>query len=96
MYLLQDSGWYGVNEKYIEELQAGKNMGCGWYSGCKDNNNHEYFCDQPGESLCNFDYSAYGICKNEFLEKDDCHTVKPYTDFNCAVLSDSVTTELIS
>lgn len=44
-YLLKDSGWYGVNEKYIEELQAGKNMGCGWYSGCKDNNNFEYFCD---------------------------------------------------
>ena len=26
--VLKDSGWYGINELFVEELQAGKDMGC--------------------------------------------------------------------
>ncbi len=29
--LLLDSGWYKINGKYVENLEAGKLMGCGWY-----------------------------------------------------------------
>jgi hypothetical protein len=29
--LLKDSGWYGIEERYFEELQAGKGMGCDWF-----------------------------------------------------------------
>ncbi len=28
--LLKDSGWYGVEERYFENLSANKNMGCLW------------------------------------------------------------------
>ena len=29
--LLLDSGWYKINPKYVENLEAGKLMGCNWY-----------------------------------------------------------------
>ena len=28
--LLKDSGWYGIDEIYFENLFVGKNMGCEW------------------------------------------------------------------
>jgi leishmanolysin-like peptidase len=34
--LLLDSGWYRINPKYIEDLEAGKLMGCNWFKKCKD------------------------------------------------------------
>ena len=43
--LLLDSGWYKINAKYVEKLEAGKLMGCGWYNKCNDLKNKDYFCD---------------------------------------------------
>jgi len=83
--LLKDSGWYGVNDQLVDSLSAGRNMGCDWYKACKDIKNHSYFCPFPGESSCNFDYTAVGFCNNEFLEKDECFITYPYNNMNCAV-----------
>lgn len=44
--LLSDSGWYGVNEKYFEDFNAGKGMGCGWMNTCHDKKNKDFFCDK--------------------------------------------------
>jgi len=68
--LLADSGWYGVEEKYFEDFQAGKGMGCDWFKSCFDEKNQSFFCKKDGEEGCNFDYTAVGVCDSFFLEKD--------------------------
>ncbi len=43
--LLLDTGWYKINGKFVEKLEAGKLMGCTWYNKCKNLNNKDYFCN---------------------------------------------------
>lgn len=83
--LLRDSGWYGVNEKFFEDFQAGKGMGCDWFKSCHAKQNKQMFCYKDGEMGCNWDYTAVGMCDPFFLEADDCSMIQPYENFYCNV-----------
>ncbi|KAF2077813.1 hypothetical protein CYY_000858 [Polysphondylium violaceum] len=32
--LLADSGWYAINNTYVEPLMWGRKLGCSWFAGC--------------------------------------------------------------
>ena len=93
--LLKDSGWYGVNEAYADEMLVGRKMGCEWFKNCHDVRNAPYFCYKPGEESCNFDYTAAGSCTNSFLERDGCYMIEYFQNFDCAVDDQSEATALL-
>jgi len=93
--LLEDSGWYEVDRKYVEELQWGRDAGCPFIKNtCNPQDIYKKrseFCINNNEknSICTFDYSAASHCAADTFSSH-CNYAHPYRNYICADTPSSV------
>lgn len=73
--LLLDTGWYtSIDFSLADEIQWGKNQGCGFFNlACKDTaKNYSEFSYTLNETKCSYDYNGVGAYSISDTFIDNC------------------------
>ncbi|EGR32238.1 leishmanolysin family protein, putative [Ichthyophthirius multifiliis] len=83
--LLQDSGWYEINNTSLfDNTEWGKNKGCSFIQEyCRSVNNFPEFCTQEEQEGIDFTYSGLGQCTNRDNLMNNCKYILLYSNTEC-------------
>ncbi|RDD40197.1 Leishmanolysin-like peptidase [Trichoplax sp. H2] len=86
--LLEDSGWYSVNDGIASVLTWGKGLGCAFASGsCANLNVFPYLCD-AGKKSCSINYQSMTQCvRPMFMDNCPIFTSVPAQYCNSSISS---------